>query len=105
MLLIMVLTKAFSIITASANKVTITRHQVPVTLAYAFTDYRSQAQSITALLTLPHLRPASSHLSESWERQHPASAQFSLSIYLLILANTYALKTNGCGLQDKNEMK
>ena len=40
------LTKTFSIVTASSNKVTITRHQLPITPAYAFTDYRSQAQTI-----------------------------------------------------------
>ena len=43
---IMPLTKMFSVITASGNKITITRLQLPVTLAYAFTNYRSQAQTI-----------------------------------------------------------
>ena len=40
------LTKTFSVITASGNKITITRQQLPVTPAYAFTNYRSQAQTI-----------------------------------------------------------
>ncbi|KIM66471.1 hypothetical protein SCLCIDRAFT_110575 [Scleroderma citrinum Foug A] len=40
------LTKTFSVITASSNKITVTRQQLPVTPAYAFTDYHSQAQTI-----------------------------------------------------------
>jgi len=40
------LTKTFSVVTASGEKVTVTRQQLPITPAYAFTDYRSQAQTI-----------------------------------------------------------
>lgn len=39
-------TKMFSVVTASGNKVTITRHQLPITPACAFTNYRLQAQTI-----------------------------------------------------------
>jgi len=35
----------FSVVTANGNKITATR-QLPDTPAYAFTDYRSQAQTI-----------------------------------------------------------
>jgi len=38
--------RAFSVVTASGNKVTVARQQLPVTPAYAFTDYCSQAQTI-----------------------------------------------------------
>jgi len=40
------LVKTFSVVTASGNKITVAREQLPVTPAYAFTDYRSQAQTI-----------------------------------------------------------
>lgn len=40
------LTKMFSVVTASGNKLTVSRQQIPITPAYAFTDYRSQAQTI-----------------------------------------------------------
>ena len=44
------LTKTFSVITASSNKITVMRQQLPVTPAYAFIDYRSQAQTVTSAL-------------------------------------------------------
>jgi len=40
------LMRTFSVTTSSGNKVTVTRQQLPVTPAYAFTDYCSQAQTI-----------------------------------------------------------
>ena len=40
------LTKMFSVVTASGNKLTVSRQQIPITPAYAFTNYCSQAQSI-----------------------------------------------------------
>ena len=40
------LTKTFSVVTASSKKITVTCQQLPITPAYAFTDYRSQAQTI-----------------------------------------------------------
>ena len=40
------LTKTFSVVTTSGNEITLTRQQLPITPAYAFTDYRSQAQTI-----------------------------------------------------------
>jgi len=40
------LAKTFSVVTASGNKITVAREQLPVTPAYAFTNYRSQAQTI-----------------------------------------------------------
>ena len=38
--------RTFSVMTASGNKVTVARQQLPVTPTYAFTDYCSQAQTI-----------------------------------------------------------
>jgi len=35
------LTKTFSVMTASGNKITVTGHQLPITPAYIFADYRS----------------------------------------------------------------
>ena len=44
---LMRLTKTLSVVTTSSNiKITVTRQQLPITPAYAFTDYRSQAQTI-----------------------------------------------------------
>ncbi|KIM60784.1 hypothetical protein SCLCIDRAFT_1216491 [Scleroderma citrinum Foug A] len=40
------LTKTFSVVTASSKKITVTCQQLPITPAYAFTDYRSQVQTI-----------------------------------------------------------
>ena len=40
------LSKTFSVTTARGKKITVTRQQLPVTPAYAFTDYCSQAQTI-----------------------------------------------------------
>ena len=40
------LTKTFSVVTASSKKITVTCQQLPITPAYAFTDYCSQAQTI-----------------------------------------------------------
>jgi len=40
------LSKTFSMTTARGKKITVTRQQLPVTPAYTFTNYRSQAQTI-----------------------------------------------------------
>jgi len=40
------LRKTFSMTTASRNKITVTRQQLPVMPAYAFADYCSQVQMI-----------------------------------------------------------
>ena len=40
------LSRTFTITTANGNKPTVTRQQLPITPAYAFTDYRSQGQTI-----------------------------------------------------------
>jgi len=40
------LTKTFSVVNGNGKKVTVTRQQLPITPAYAFTDYHSQAQTI-----------------------------------------------------------
>jgi len=40
------LTKTFSVVNGNSKKVTVTRQQLPITPAYAFTDYCSQAQTI-----------------------------------------------------------
>ncbi|KIN93532.1 hypothetical protein M404DRAFT_171034 [Pisolithus tinctorius Marx 270] len=40
------LTRSFMIVTANGEKKTVTRQQLPVTPAYTFTDYQSQAQTI-----------------------------------------------------------
>lgn len=40
------LSKTFCLSTASGKQVTVTRQQLPITPAYTFTDYCSQAQTI-----------------------------------------------------------
>jgi len=40
------LSRTFTITTANGSKTTVTRQQLPITPAYAFTDYRSQGQTI-----------------------------------------------------------
>jgi len=40
------LTKTFSVATSGSQKFTVTHQQLPITPAYAFTDYCSQAQTI-----------------------------------------------------------
>jgi len=39
-------TKTFSVTTARGNKITVTGQQLPITPAYIFADYRSQARTI-----------------------------------------------------------
>jgi len=43
---ITLLTKTFSVVNGNGKKVTVTRQQLPITPAYAFTDYHSQAHTI-----------------------------------------------------------
>ena len=66
------LTKTFSVLTGSGKKLTVSRQQIPITPVYAFTNYRSQVQTIDHciidLATPPvgKLTPLNAYIALSW---------------------------------------
>jgi ATP-dependent exoDNAse (exonuclease V) alpha subunit len=77
--------KSFTI-NKNQTKVTVTRSQLPLTLAYAFTDYRSQGQTILLVLvdiappSYGHLTPFNIYVALSREKVKITFVSYETSI-------------------------